>query len=182
MHHPDPPCCTPDGCAALAAAAGSVLDECELLVLAVSDAAYTGESRALRGGTVGKHLRHTLDHFAAALSVVSQPGVIDYDRRQRNVPMETDRAAALAAIADLRDKLTVAAGAGLHAPVSVRVMVTAMGDEAQLQSTLGRELAFATHHAIHHQAMMRAIAGEFGIETLQEFGKAPSTIKSERGS
>ena len=53
------------------------------------------------------------------------------------------------------------------------------GQLADLKSTLGRELFFATHHAIHHHAMMKTIGREFGIEAPAGFGTAPSTIKFE---
>jgi hypothetical protein len=59
-------------------------------------------------------------------------------------------------------------------------MLSGDGHEAELESTLGRELVFATHHAIHHHAMMSAIASEFGIKVGPDFGKAPSTINHER--
>jgi len=174
------------GCEILAAAAGALLAQCEGFVLDLPDAAYTAESVTLRGGTVGKHLRHTLDHFAAALGwatggEVASQDAIDYDRRERNVPMETDRHAAIAGIAQLRERLAEVSLQALDAPVRVRVMVSGDGQEAELRSTLGRELAFATHHAVHHQAMMQAIAREFGLEAAGGFGKAPSTLKFERG-
>jgi uncharacterized damage-inducible protein DinB len=177
---------TVKGCETLAVAAGHLLAQCEAFVLSLPDAAFTAESVTLQGGTVGKHLRHTLDHFAAALGwatggEVTSQDAIDYDRRERNVPMETDRHAAVAGIAQLRDRLAEVSLQALDAPVRVRVMVTSDGQEAELRSTLGRELAFATHHAVHHQAMMQAIAREFGLETAGGFGKAPSTLKHERG-
>jgi hypothetical protein len=59
-------------------------------------------------------------------------------------------------------------------------MLTSDGVDAELGSTLGRELAFATHHAVHHHAMLGAIAAELGVATPPEFGKAPSTIRHER--
>lgn len=164
-------------CAPLAAAADGVLAQCEAMVLAVPDAAYAVESIVMRGGTFGKHLRHTLDHFAAA---AASEAVIDYDRRIRDVPMESDRHAALSAIAGLRERIALLADAPLASPVRVRVMVSAQGHEHELPSTLGRELAFATHHAVHHQAMMKAIAGEFGIDTDDRAGKAPSTLHHAR--
>jgi len=64
--------------------------------------------------------------------------------------------------------------------VIVRVMLTSDGQDTTLPSTFGRELAFAAHHAIHHHAMIKAIAEEFGIATPAEFGKAPSTLNFER--
>ncbi len=68
----------------------------------------------------------------------------------------------------------------LALPVRVRVMVGADGSTAELRSTLARELAFAAHHAVHHHAMVRAIAAEFGREMPEDLGKAPSTLHHER--
>ncbi|CAG0969498.1 hypothetical protein PHYC_01164 [Phycisphaerales bacterium] len=164
-------------CDALAAAADSILSQCESLLLEVPDSVYIAEAQTIQGGTLGKHLRHTLDHFAAAFT---HAGPIDYDHRARNVPMETDRQAALAQVAFLKER----AGSLGHRlsgdSVSVRVMIAGDGREMILGSTLGREMAFATHHAVHHLAMMRAIAGAFGIDLPDVVGKAPSTINFER--
>ena len=44
---------------------------------------------------------------------------------------------------------------------------------------LGRELAFAAHHGVHHNAMINAICAELGVATPHGFGKAPSTINHE---
>jgi hypothetical protein len=106
--------------------------------------------------------------------------VIDYDHRKRNTPIEGDKFLALDAIDELRIRLAGAASEGLCRPVVVRVMIDGEGSEVELASTLGRELAFATHHAVHHQAMMKAIAQEFGVEAEEGFGKAPSTVHAER--
>lgn len=163
-------------CAGLCAAAESVLAQCEAVILEVPDAVFTAPAETIRGGTLGKHLRHTLDHFAAACC---ESALIDYDQRSRDVPMETDRKAALARIALLREHVASVSVRGPEAPVRVRIMLNAEGAEAELSSTLGRELAFATHHAVHHLAMMKAIAGEFGIEIAGTVGKAPSTVHHE---
>jgi uncharacterized damage-inducible protein DinB len=166
----------------VAAAAVVLLDQCASFIGGVAGrpACYAGDSGVLRGGTIGKHVRHTLDHFRAALDGLRPGAVVDYDRRERDVPMETDPGAALDAIARVRDRLSRLAGSDLERPLRIRVMLTGDGQEAVLTSTLGRELAFAAHHAVHHHAMIAAIAREFGVETCADFGKAPSTLKHER--
>lgn len=175
-------------CEQLVSAAGVMLDQCESLVRAMPEGVFAAESRAIRGGTFGKHLRHTLDHYHAALAVVGVIGpdpdaedVIDYDRRRRNTPVENDKHQAVEAIDELRIRLAAAASEGLCRPVRVRVMIDGDGSEVELASTLGRELAFATHHAVHHMAMMKAIGQEFGVEADETVGKAPSTVHAERG-
>ena len=53
-------------------------------------------------------------------------------------------------------------------------------DEMGLNSTIGRELGFVLHHAIHHMAMCKIIATKtlkFEENELPiGFGKAPSTL------
>lgn len=171
-------------CAA-AAAAEALLEQARGLIEVLDDSAYTYCSPVMMRGTIGKHVRHCLDHFSAALGAVEDGAggggePIDYDRRERNVPMETDRAEALRTIAGLREILgRVDAGASGR-DVEVRVMLSAAGEEATLRSSLGRELAFAAHHAQHHHAMMKVIADELGVATPEGFGKAPSTLNYER--
>jgi hypothetical protein len=174
-------------------AACALLEQCAAFVREIPDAAYAAEATTVQGGTIGKHLRHVLDHYAAALDASGldaaasdpHPPEIDYDHRERDVPMESSRAAALARLGAVRARIESIDGAPscaavLDTPVRVRVMVAGDGAETSLRSTLGRELAFATHHAVHHQAMMKTIAGEFGIQAAPDFGRAPSTLCHER--
>ncbi len=178
---------SPHGPAAgpIAAAGLAMLDQCAAFVASVGDGAYAADSATHRGGTIGKHVRHVLDHFRAALDGGGNGrggGVIDYDHRSRNVPMETDRGEALEAIASVRSRLASLGEPDMARAVRVRVMLSGDGSEAELGSTLGRELAFASHHAVHHHAMLKAIAAEFGIDAGDEFGKAPSTLSQERAA
>ncbi len=173
--------CSCEGHGAVAAAADAILAQCAGFVEALPDRAYTADSRLIRGGSVGKHVRHVLDHFSAIFTAADLGEAIAYDRRERNVPMETQREHALTTIAELRGRVTQS-GPTLGGTVRVRVMLSASGQEAELSSTVARELAFATHHAIHHHAMMKAIASEFGVGSDDQFGKAPSTLSFERGA
>lgn len=56
--------------------------------------------------------------------------------------------------------------------------------EIGLPSTIGRELGFVAHHAIHHMALVKIIATKtLNIkegELPNGFGKAPSTILFDR--
>lgn len=174
--------CAPVPTCEVCAAAIALLAQSETFVRSVTPKTYAAESRTLRGGTIGKHIRHTLDHFRACLDGAAPGAVADYDHRQRNVPMESDPSLALGAIAALRARLERIGDDGLRTPMRVRVMLTGDGLQAELGSTLGRELVFATHHAVHHHAMLSAIAAEFGIATAPEFGKAPATIAHDRRS
>jgi hypothetical protein len=166
--------------AMVAKAADAILGQCSSFIQSLPDHAYAVDSKTLKGGTCGKHVRHILDHYSAIFVGVDTGEPIMYDRRERHVAMETSRSAAVATIADLRGRLAPKNCPKLNEPVSVQVMLSGDGTEVELASTLARELAFATHHAIHHHAMLKAIAQEFGVDVGSEFGKAPSTINFEK--
>ncbi len=169
----------PTDSACVIGAAEGLLGQCGGIVDAMDDASYCCASTVLAGGTIGKHLRHTLDHFGAIVAGAQQAETIVYDHRVRGVAVETDRAAALDQISTLREGIANL-GQNLGGPVRIRVMLSGDGTEAELDSTIAREVAFATHHGIHHVAMMKAIAGEMGVALGDEIGKAPSTIQHER--
>lgn len=161
--------------------ADGLLAGCARMIESIEDRVYTGASRVLPAGTIGKHVRHILDHFTAALAVVGRgDGVIDYDHRERDTPIETSRAAALAQIVALRETLHAVGDAVGARPVAVHLMLAADGTLGKFQSTLAREINFASHHAEHHHAMIGAIAREHGVPVPSDFGKAPSTLEYER--
>lgn len=162
----------------VAAAADAILDQCAAFLGEVPGTSYTAPSNALAGGTIGKHARHVLDHFRAALTTPACDP-IDYDCRHRGTLVETDRDAARTEIEALRSIVQALDETGMNTEVITRVMLSGSGETADLRSTLGRELFFATHHAIHHHAMMKSIGREFGIEAPAGFGTAPSTIHYE---
>jgi hypothetical protein len=156
-----------------------LLEDCIGFVERLDDATYSAGSRVLTQGTIGKHLRHLVDHYQALLLVDGEVGaaVVDYDHRERDVPMERDRAAAVRAIRGVVESLRRVNVPG-NRTVTVRLMVSATGAIVEAPSTFVRELLFASHHATHHCAMMKAIAIENGAGAEAcgwLFGTAPST-------
>ena len=156
--------------------AAAVLAQCSGFIEILPDAVYIAPSSTIKGGSIGTHVRHTLDHFRALLDGHARGEAVLYDQRARGVPVETNRAEALDAAERLLEAIVALDAAALEAPVRVQIMLAADGTTAELGSTLGRELAFASHHAIHHCAMMNAIALEHGQQAQDGFGKAPSTL------
>lgn len=165
--------------AAALTAAAALLDQCRAFVRSVPAAAYTAPCPLMFDATIGQHVRHALDHFAAALSAIDG-ATIDYDHRQRDTAIERDPAEAARAIDALIAALRAVPPAGASRTVAIRIMLSGTGDECELGSTLAREIAFATHHAVHHHAMMATIARSIGAQVPPGFGKAPSTIDHER--
>ncbi len=161
------------------AAADAVLGQCADYIDRVSAEEYVYESMVVKGGTIGKHVRHILDHFRCAItSDGAEP--IDYDHRTRGGSIESDQQAARSEIATLRGLLSDLGEHRLGETVTTRVMLCADGRTADLGSTRAREIFFAMHHAIHHNAILKAIGLELGFECPEGFGTAPSTINFEQ--
>lgn len=169
-------------------AADELLAQTGAFVESLDEVSYSRPCAIAHGGTIGKHVRHLLDHFSAILGRGGDgvddedDALIDYDHRERGGPIETSRAAAAAAIAEVRSGVTRIDQDAMEEPVSVRVMVARDGRTIDLTTTFGRELAFATHHALHHHAMMRVIASSFGVAAPDELGLAPATVWGGAGS
>lgn len=163
---------------AVCCAADAILDQCAEYIDRVSDAQFVQESEVVPGGTIGKHVRHTLDHFRCAITTCcTEP--IDYDHRCRGGCVESDRDEAKREVATLRSLMGALSEAKLGETVTTRVMLCGDGQTADLESTRAREIFFAMHHAIHHNAILKAIGLELGFECPEGFGTAPSTINFE---
>lgn len=157
----------------------AMLGQVEELLSRLDDDAYTRACPTIYNSTIGGHVRHTLDHYRAALATL-EGETVDYDHRDRDTAIETTVDAALTEIEALKREVGAIPDAVIEKPTTIQVMLTGDGACTELKTTLARELWFATHHAIHHNAMIRTIAGDHGIETPDGFGKAPSTIDHER--
>ncbi|KAI9327152.1 hypothetical protein DFJ73DRAFT_665791 [Zopfochytrium polystomum] len=162
--------------------------------LKAADDLFSFESKLIPGSTVGKHCRHLLDHFDKLLTIVERPPdgnsggehPVDYDARVRNVDSERRVAAAKLRVTAIAARLREAVPNGEgdepgplnKKAVSVKFYLDAGSANATLTSTVGREVWFVTHHAIHHAAMIKVIcSNELGISLPPEFGVAPSTLR-----
>ncbi len=160
-------------------AADAILEQAADYLDCVEAQQYVRVSEVVPGGTIGKHIRHTLDHFRCAITTdCTEP--IDYDHRQRGGSVEEDRDAAKQEIVKLRASMGRLNEKDLSETVTTRVMLCGDGQTADLESTRAREIFFAMHHAIHHNAILKAIGLELGIECPDGFGTAPSTINFEQ--
>ncbi|PXX99970.1 DinB family protein [Halomonas sp. LBP4] len=126
--------------------------------------------------TLGKHVRHIIDHYDALLSGLEADGdVIDYERRRRDELLEqwphqaarrlAEIEAVLAALVDRRPSVRL----GQTYPVGDGALV--------LETSLARELAFLTSHTIHHMAILGLLAEQIGIALPEAFGVHPSTLR-----
>ncbi|KAJ1766866.1 hypothetical protein IW140_000839 [Coemansia sp. RSA 1813] len=148
----------------------------------IPDPEYTRVSCALPGSTIGKHVRHVLDHFALLLSADPRNPAeyVSYAQRERNPAAQSSVAGGQDAIMKMVDTLRSAQEARAivpDAPVRIEDTMPGNNEDAAFVSSWGRELWFCTHHMIHHNAVIACLMHEFGLHPPKEFAYAPSTLK-----
>ena len=141
------------------------------------DPAWTHPQAIFNGSTCGQHVRHTLDHIERLLEGIPK-GIIDYDARKRDPEIESSTDAASSRCKTLIESIDAITH---HYPYDHVVHVCSSCSEtdeaSQDSSTVGREFQFLVSHNVHHFAIIGAISKSLSIETPENFGTAPSTIK-----
>ena len=139
---------------------------------------YTRPSEGPFSASVGKHIRHNLDHFTAFFAGL-EAGRVDYESRSRNPEAEQNPEEAARQIEVFSERLETLKprGDGL---VEVREETDDAGEERRwLPSSLGREFQFLLGHTVHHNALIAMVLGEHGAAVPEGFGVAPSTRRHE---
>ena len=150
------------------------LEQAVQLVGKLSDAVFVNNNLPPFNSGVGKHLRHILDFYTAFLS--RSQGRINYDSRQRDARVETDRSATLAYIQGVCLKLSQVDNLD-ESVLSYNDEDASMHSEAHYRgSTIGRELQFLASHTVHHYAMIAQLLHSQGVKIPSTFGVAPSTL------
>jgi hypothetical protein len=161
----------------LIAAGVAILAQGEELLATLTDDAYTRRVTVAWNGSIGGHYRHCLDHFVSLLRGALD-GDVNYDDRQRDPRIESDRAHAFELTRALQLKLAGLPPSLLPQPVAARCEVSYdHGHSPVTGSTLARELVYSIAHAIHHYALIGVLANIQGAQLPPHFGVAPSTVK-----
>ncbi|MBK7925148.1 MAG: hypothetical protein IPJ95_16250 [Gemmatimonadetes bacterium] len=165
----------------LEAVAGNliVLEQAIAALRRLDDATYAGGGAAPGISPVGVHFRHVFDHYQAFLAGLAA-GAIDYDARTRQVPLETDRALALATALGYLGDLARLPSEIASRPVRVTLRsVAGSGSEPDWSdSSVKRELQFLVSHTVHHYALIKELLRREGFDPGAEFGVAPSTLQA----
>ena len=138
---------------------------------------YSTALSTFNGSSVGQHVRHIIDFYKCLLSGIENAD-INYDKRERNLNIETDCLTAKSLLEIIAQKV-------VYLEVEQKVMVCSsfVADESialkSVPSSIGRELMYAYDHAIHHLAMIKiGMQIHFpNIDISKDLGVAPSTLK-----
>ena len=141
-----------------------------LLRLEKTQAIYSLPVPVLSNGTMGQHIRHIIELYTCLLEGYDQ-GIINYDKRKRELVIETIPSVALGKIEFIIDHID-------QADKKIIVQSTFGNHVIDIESSYYRELLYNFEHCIHHQALIRAALIALEQEIVSEnFGIAPSTIQ-----
>ncbi|MGB8191607.1 MAG: DinB family protein [Chitinophagaceae bacterium] len=139
----------------------------------LSQEQYVQPSRTLFNATIGQHVRHIIELFQCLENGYDE-GLVNYEQRQRDIRIETDKQFASGLLTEVRQGLD---------RENKDLQLEACYDEHEaspitIATNFYREVAYNLEHTIHHMALIRVGITEVSdIELPEEFGVASSTIK-----
>jgi hypothetical protein len=146
------------------------LDELTELLRQLSDEEYSEPCFELSGSSIGEHTRHIVEMFQC-LNRNYDAAVVNYDKRDRNLLIQTDTKYAIQMILDIKSSIQKE-----NKDLEIQQLID--GDAIQIQTNYYRELLYNLEHCIHHQALIKvAILKCENVTVDENFGVARSTIE-----
>ena len=139
----------------------------------LSQEQYVQPCKTLLNATVGQHVRHIIELFQC-LQQGYDAGLVNYEKRKRDLQIETDKLFAADLLNDVHRGLDRS---------NKELLLEACYDEdsslpIKISTNFYREVAYNLEHTIHHMALIRVGISEVAdIDLPAEFGVASSTIK-----
>lgn len=151
-----------------------ILAQLKSLLSQFNNEQYAKPLDVLSTNTVGKHVRHVIEFYECLLSGIPHAKV-NYDKRERNLQLETDVHYTITMIESIEAAIE-------QQKTDIPICLEVEYQEnvcSEVASTYFRELVYNIEHAIHHFAIIAiAVKASYPEITLaKNFGIAYSTIQ-----
>jgi 6-pyruvoyl-tetrahydropterin synthase len=124
----------------------------------------------LSGASIGEHSRHIIELFQSVIHSYSH-GVLNYDNRERNKMIQTNKEFANFVIDTLLKNIE-------KPNKSITLEHKIAGETNLIQTNYFREMLYNLEHCIHHQALIKVALFQLQYVKLNDdFGVAASTIE-----
>jgi hypothetical protein len=160
----------------LQASVDNIFQQLEASLIQLSPAQYNQKIEILSGATIGQHVRHVIE-MVSCLQSGYAIGVINYEKRKRDIVLETSSEAAI--------QLMHQIGNELDKENKALILEAGFDDDSHdthnIPTNYFREIAYNLEHAIHHMALIK-----IGFQAVSKvplpagYGVASSTIKHRR--
>jgi hypothetical protein len=153
-----------------------IFDQLCAVLLNLTNEQYSLQSKALFNASIGQHVRHIIELFLC-LDNGYKTGVINYEKRERNPALETDRILAV-------EKLSLISNS-IARKDQVLLLEANYREHTEntfiVSTNYWREIIYNLEHTVHHMALIRVALNELtDIVVPQEFGVAASTIRHQK--
>ena len=152
----------------------SLLEQLRDVVALMPVHCYRAQPAARVSGSIGAHVRHTVDHVSALVAAV-EGEELHYDHRRRGTTVEVDPLTGMNEIERAVFRLRRIDAAALDRPVAFATLLDADQPAVVVRSTFARELAFVIQHTVHHCALIALLLEWQGYSVPRHFGVAAST-------
>lgn len=150
------------------------------LLSSITDNEYSYNNGKYFKSGIGRHFRHIVEHYISLIDGYTEK--INYDLRERDLKLETNRKAVISALRNIIDSIqTFELNPEL---INKKIEVKSNegigdGDSPWSVSSIRRELHFLISHTVHHYALIGLILRTMDVTVPEDFGVAPSTLKYE---
>jgi hypothetical protein len=140
------------------------------LINQLDNTSYTLSHPELSNATIGEHIRHIIEMYQSLLKSYDS-GIINYDKRERSLQIQTDICFTIEAIQNILTNIDLD-----NKELSIEQGTNDV--YFQVKTNYFRELLYNLEHSIHHQALIKvALLKNPKITISQNFGVAKSTIE-----
>ncbi|RZJ68932.1 DinB family protein [Flavobacterium sp.] len=122
----------------------------------------------LHAASIGEHVRHILEMYQC-LEKAYFSGEIEYDKRERDLALQTQPDVALKVISELAKRLG-------RTNKTMYLNTILNETELRIPTNFERELLYNLEHSIHHQALIKVGLRQLDMEIEDGFGIAQSTL------
>lgn len=127
----------------------------------------------LSNATIGEHMRHIIELIGSLLNNYEK-GIINYDKRKRDVILQTNKIEAIKILEKYRVELD-------KPNKQLLLKHNCFSDNKMLETNYFRELLYNLEHSIHHQALIKVALYRLPhIKISNSFGIAPSTLEYKK--
>jgi uncharacterized damage-inducible protein DinB len=156
----------------------TILGQLTSMVSQLTEQDFSKPVDTLGNSTIGQHLRHTLEFFIC-LEKGFDSGVINYDKREHDKLIETDKFIALAVLDKINEFISEH-----RTDKSLKLEAAYDLDKEEfitIETNYLRELVYNIEHAVHHMAIMKIGIRETApyVTLPYDFGIAASTIRHQ---
>ena len=138
------------------------------LLAQLSEMDYSRACPEIGDASVGEHMRHILEMYQCVEKAYIS-GIVEYDKRERDLALQTRPDFALEVISALSKSLD-------KPDKSMQLKFEIDGSQMLIPTNYGRELLYNLEHSVHHQALIKVALRHCDATVPEEFGIAKSTI------